>query len=297
MPATPTKVPLNKLFLSVDNRKEHIQNLFTSALYFAVTFIALHYLGHAWSTHNAHHYGYTPLFSYNGMDTLLGTSGWTARKIGIIHLMPPFIGVVSLFLGLLLLQLIRTKRIHLRTFLFWLSVNGLLIYASYISTGFLSGLNYSSKFFTGFVGYYAWLYWKPINIYGMLFMQALLCLPVLFYLSRFALGLNYSSSLLKQDKGRVIIWANVVLIPFVLGSMIVVLATFPMDFGYQLVRFATFIPMALAMLASMHFFSTRNIGIIKGGLKGFPIILFVAALVMIVVISRTVLSVSSGPLW
>ena len=285
------------LFYSIENRKAHILNLLTSSLYFAVSFITVHYIGHAWTTSNAHIEGYTPFFSYNGVDSLLGTTNWSAWKIGFIYLMPSLTGIIALVVGLVSLQLARTKQVHFRTFMFWLSINGLLMYSSYIATGYLSGLNFNSKFFTGFVGLYAWLYWEDLTIYGVLFFQALICLPIIFYLGKVVLSLNYSSSLLKQKNGRIIVWTNVVLIPFTIGVVIVIAATFPMDFGYQLVRIACFIPIAIAMAVGMQVISTENIAIVKGGMEGLPIIVWVIGTGVLILISRTLLSISSGPLW
>jgi hypothetical protein len=285
------------VFFSIENRKEHMLNLFTSSLYFAITFIALHYIGHAWSTSNAHLEGYTPLFSYNGMDSLLGTTGWSARKIGFIFLMPPLAGIIALIVGLISLRLARTKHVHFRTFMFWLSLNGLLMYASYVTTAYLSGLNFNSKFFTGFVSLYAWFFWKDITIYGLLLIQTLLCIPILLYFGRLILSLNYSNSLLKQKNGRIIIWTNVVVIPFVIGVLIVVAATIPMDLGYQLSRIATFFPMSVIMIAGMHLFSTKNIVVVKGGMNGVSVAVLIATTALLILLVRTVLSISTGPLW
>ncbi len=285
------------VFFSIENRKEHLLNLFTSSLYFAITFIALHYIGHAWSTSNAHLEGYTPLFSYNGMDSLLGTTGWSARKIGFIFLMPPLTGIIALIVGLISLRLARIKHVHFRTFMFWLSLNGLLMYTSYVTTAYLSGINFNSKFFTGFVSLYAWFFWEDITIYGVLFAQTLVCIPILLYFGKLILSLNYSNSLLKQKNGRIIIWINVVVIPFAIGVVIVGAATIPMDFGYQLARIATFFPMSVIMVAGMHLFSTKNIVIIRGGMNGVSTAILITATVLLIVLTRTVLSMSTGPLW
>jgi hypothetical protein len=231
------------------------------------------------------------------MDSLLGTTGWTARKIGFIFLMPSATGIIALLVGLISLRLARTKQVHLRTFMFWLSVNGLLMYASYVTTAYLSGLNFNSKFFTGFVSLYAWLFWKDITIYGVLFIQTLLCIPFLLYFGRLILSLNYSNSLLKQKNGRIIIWTNVIVIPFAIGVVIVGAASIPMDFGYQFARIATFLPMSVIMVAGMHLFSTKNIVVVKGGMNGVSIVVLMLATVLLLVLTRTVLSISTGPLW
>ncbi|MCF8463984.1 MAG: hypothetical protein K9G41_04045 [Flavobacteriales bacterium] len=231
------------------------------------------------------------------MDSLLGTTGWSPKRIAFIYLMPAATGILALIIGFIALRIARTKQVHLRTFMFWLSLNGLLMYMSYIATGYLSGVNFNSKFFTGFVGLYAWLFWKDITIYGVLLLQVLLCIPVLLYFGRLVLSLNYSSSLLKQKNGKFIIWINIVFIPFLIGVLIVIAATFPMEFGYQLVRILSFLPIAFIVAIGTQLFSTKHISIIKGGMKPLPIVLLAFGIGILILISRTVLSLSIGPLW
>jgi hypothetical protein len=287
----------NTFFHSVENRSEHSVKLLTAGFYFAFTFIFLNYLGHAWSTANAWNFGYTPLFSYEGIDSLLGTTGWSAKKIGIIYLMPPLLGIIVLILGLFGINRSRTGQQHLKTFLFWLSVNGLLLYASYISTGFVSGLDTNSKYFTGFVGYYAWLYWKNQTIFGVLALQWFLCIPIILYLSRLALKLNYSNSIFSLTNGKRIVWMNVVAAPFLIGSIIVAIATFPMDLGYQLIRLLSFIPIMVIMLLAMQLQSAKEIQIYKGGMRAVPIAYVSVAILILILISRTVLSLRCEPFW
>jgi len=284
-------------FDSIDNRTEHFLKLLTSGFYFAVTFILLHYLGHAWSTSNAHNQGYAPFFSYAGIDSLLGTTGWTAKKIGIIYLMPPLVGLIAFTLGILGISFAKTKQLSFKTFMFWLSLNGLLMYVSYITTGLLSGLSFSSKYFTGFVGFYSWLFWKELTIYGVLILQLILCVPIIYYFGKLTMTLNYSSALLKRKNGKIIVWLNILVIPFLIGVFIIAAATFPMDLGFQAVRIFTFIPISLLIVVAMHLQEAKHIAIVKGGMKGMSMTLWTVVIIILIFISRTFLSMSIGPLW
>lgn len=285
------------IFPAVDDLGTHLIKLVNSGLYFAITFIILHYIGHAWSTANAWHYGYSPLFSYNGMDSLLGTTGWTARRTGIIHLMPPFVGFLGLVIGLISFHSISIRKTQARTFSFWLAFNGLLVYISYLVTGVLSGLSFSSEYFTGFVGFYAWLYWKDATIYGMLVLQFILCLPVIFMLSRMCLKLGYSKVSMKNAEGKIAAWINGIILPVVLGIIIIMAATFPMDFSFQAARIVTIVPIAGLLLFGLLLQSSNNINPLKGGIKPLPKTFIILGVAAIIFFSRTVLSLRIEPLW
>ena len=194
-----------------------------SALYFAITFILLNYTSHFWSSINAWQIGFNPSFSYNGMDRILPSAGWSAKRIAFVYLAPPLWGLFSSAVGYIGFSKTSGLKTHLRTFFFWHSFNGFLLYFSYLITGILSGVDYASDFFTGFAGFYTWLEWPKSTIIGIIVFQIITGLALSLIFPPLILKLNHSRKINLQRSGKWIVLVNVFLIPTLLGSMLVLL--------------------------------------------------------------------------
>lgn len=285
-----------RFFTGIEDRDEHIRKLCISGAYFALTFILTSYTAHAWSASNAWDLGHRPLFNYDSMDNLMGTSGWTSNRIAWVYVMPALWGLVLTAIGLISFRILDAKTTHLRTFMFWLSINGFLLYFSYIITGIMSGQDYSSTLFTGFVSYYAWVKLGRAEIYGLLSIQAIFSLPIALIYSKPVLQLNFSRLLAAKNNGKPVIFIHVILVPFLIGTALIILATFPMDLGYQSIRLFSFLPVFIVILLGLGLHKAKHITIVKGGLK--PVSLAVVIVVFVsILLSRFLLQVSIPPLW
>jgi len=169
--------------------------LLYSSIYFTLAYIAVTYTGHAWTTANAWSLGYDPLFSFDGMDTLRHTTGWTATKIAWVYLASPLWGLFISVLWLLIFHRVLPRYTHLRTLLLWLSIHGFLHYFSFILTGLFYGEDITSTFYTGFVAYYKWLHWDCTQINGTLVLLGLISLPYTFLYSKPIMRLSHSKRL------------------------------------------------------------------------------------------------------
>ena len=285
-----------KFFTGVENREEHLQKIGYSAFYFAFTFILLNYISHAWSTANAWDFGYRPLFSYDRMDSLSGTINWTVNKVAWVYLTPPLFGLGISIVSVILFKTFEGQRTHLKTFLFWLGINGYLLYFSYLVTGILSGQDYSSTMFTGFASYYAWLQWESGKIYGILVFQIFVSLPFAVFFSKPILQLNYSRLLASKVNGKPLVFISVVVLPFLIGSSLIALTTFPLDARYQVVRLFCYIPIFIVMYLGVGFYRAKYISIVKGGLNPVPLIGLIV-LIILLLASRVGLSTSMEPFW
>ncbi|MBL4586109.1 MAG: hypothetical protein JKX84_03500 [Flavobacteriales bacterium] len=284
-------------FSTVNNRYEHSSKLLFSGLYCAITFILVAYTAYAWSTSNAWDVGYHPSFSYNGMENLIDTTGWTVEKIAWVYLAPPLWGLMISVFSLIAYHLIDPIQTNLRTFLFWLSLNGFVLYFSYVLTGILSGQVYTSKFFTGFVGFYSWLKWSKGTIYGILVIQLFLSLLYSFLYSKPILQLNYSRLLASRKQGKLIIFLNVAFVPYLFGTLLIIMATFPMNLNYQSVRIIAFLLVLAACLLGIGFHRAKYISIVKGGLKPSGLLTLIFGVAALILLSRFLLSQSVKPLW
>jgi len=285
------------LFSTVENRKDHLLKWLLSGLYFAISFILISYTSYAWSAANAWDVGYQPFFSYDGMDSLINTTGWTVRKVAWVYLAPPLWGLALSILGLIAYNLVDTMQTNLRAFLFWLSFNGFLLYFSYVISAILSGQVYSSGFFSGFVGFYSWLDWSRGTIYGILGIQLLASLLFSFVYSKPILQLNYSRLLASRKRGKSIIFINIVLIPYLIGIVLVAASTFPMDLNYQTVRVFSFLLIFVVAFLGMGFYKAKHITIVRGGLKSTPFYGFAIGCILLFLLAQFLLSIRIKPLW
>jgi hypothetical protein len=258
--------------------------------------MAVNYSSHAWSTAHAWDIGYRPLFSYDGMDVLKNTTGWSVHRVAWVYLAPPLWGLLVSLVSLASFNFVEGKSTHVRTILFWFAVNGFLLFFSYQITGILSGQDYGSKLFTGFVGYYSWLLWDEPKIYGVLTFQTVVSLAIPLLFSKGMLQLNHSRQLAAKSKSKVLIFLHVMVVPAFVGCVIVAISTFPMDFGYQSIRMMCLVPILLVALLGLVFYKAKHISISKGGLSSVSMAV-VVVFILTLFASRFVLSVSVEPFW
>ncbi|MFC2176523.1 hypothetical protein ACFLR1_06110 [Bacteroidota bacterium] len=279
------------------SRKTFAVSVCFSALYFAATFILTSYSSHAWSTANAWAFEYRPLFSLDGMQSLMDTKDWNPQKIAQVFLAPPLWGLFLSVVSLLAYYWVDLKHGQIRLFLFWLSLNGFILYYSNLISGLLSYQVYTSKFFTGFVSYYAWLFWGKHQINLTLILQGILSLPYAVLYSKLILQQNHFRRLASGNSARRDIFVSVILVPFVLGVSLVLMASFPMDIKFQLVKFLSFFPVFLVMYIGLFIYAPQQIYVVKRKLIANAFLWVLMASLVLIVISRVVLSIKIGPLW
>lgn len=279
-----------------EDRNRHLRKLVLAGFYFAVTFIFVSYVSHAWSAANAWKVGYRPSFSYDGMENLYATTGWTLAKVGFVYLAPPIWGLAIGLFGFLGYSFSNGKQIHLRTLFYWLGFNGYLLYFSYITTGLLSGGDWQSKFHTGFIGFYSWLEWSGTKCLSILAIQALISLPIGLVFSKGVLQLNHSRELASRTNGKQMAFIQWFLIPTVLGCVLTALTTFPMDINYQVVRMLCIFPLGLFTFLGISIYKAKHVSIVKGGLRKVGTFKL-SVLILILLLLRFPLSLELNPLW
>ena len=230
------------------------------------------------------------------MDNLVATTGWTLRKVAWVYLAPPIWGLIISILGLVGIYASDSRNTHLQTILFWISMNGFVLYLSYVVTGIMSGQNFSSKFFTGFAGVYGWLEWSDAKATAILCIQGLVSLGFALLLSKPILQLNFSRLLATRKMAKPMIFIHIVLFPFLIGCAFVILTTFPMDLHYQAVRLMCYPLVFLIALLGMNLYKAKHITIVKGGLKPFSA-MTLSILLGLLLLSRFGLELKVDPLW
>ena len=230
------------------------------------------------------------------MESLAGTVNWTVNKVAMVYLAPPIWGLVVSVLAIIAYRMTEGKQTHLKTLFYWLGLNGYLLYFSYLVTGILSGQDYSSTMFTGFASYYAWLEWGAGKIYGIIAVQMLLSLPYVVFFSKGVLQLNYSRLLAAKNNGKSVIFLNVIVAPFFIGAALIILTTFPMDAGYQVVRLLCYLPIFIIIFLGMGFYRAKHISIVRGGLKPVSLVA-ISILIALLLASRVGLQASVQPFW
>jgi len=283
-------ISVYNIFTDVENPRQHLINIFYSAFYFALTFILLNYFGYLVLALNAKILDYQPVFSYNGIENLTNTYGWSTKRIAFVYLSSPIVGFLISFFAYYWYIGTDHHKPHLQQFFFWLSINGFVMFYSYLITGLFAVGNYSSKFFTGFVSFFSWLNWDDSMIFFALLVSAI---GLLFYSLRFGrpvLKSSYSKNLLKKRNGRKLVFVNVVLLPFGIGCIFLLASIFPMDLIYTLVRLACY-PLVFLIIYWRITNRRKKVGrILKGGLSYRSPVVLLLLLAILIAISRTLLA-------
>ena len=275
--------------------KNQVSRWLWSALYFSVTFIILNYSSHFWSSVNAWKIGFTPSFSYNGMDRILPSAGWSAKRIAFVYLAPPLWGLFSFAVGYIGFTKISGLKTHLRTFFFWFSFNGFLLYFSYLVTGILSGVDYASEFFTGFAGFYTWLEWSKSTIVGIIVFQIITGLTLSLVFPPLILKLNHSRKINSKRSGKWIILMNVFIIPMLFGCALVLASTYPMNLNYQLVRIISCLPISSVFILAHKHVKYSGMTFAKGGLSDKPYWHLALATLLLILLCKFLLSIPMTP--
>lgn len=274
-----------------DDYKFPLQYILWSAFYFALTYILISYSGYLVQSINASVLDYDVKFSYDGVAISGGTSPWTLKRISFVFLASPFLGMLFSMIGFAFCNKLSRNKSHLRIFFFWLSINGFAFFYSYFFTGILAFGNYYTKYFTGFVAFLAWLYLsKGVITFILLTLTALFAIyPVIF--GWLTLSVSYSSLLQDRKGGRKIIFRNVIILPYLLGLILIIAATYPLDNVYHLVRWLVY-PIIFAVIYL--WFTKKKIAaaiVVKGGLANRSQRLLLLLSIMLILAGRFLLPI------
>lgn len=277
------QIRLVDIFADVDEPSKHIVRMFYSALYFAITFIFLNYIGYAIQALCAWYLGYTPYFSYEGVDpSLKDEAGWSTKRIIFVFLSGPLFAFVLSFISFYWYRGIDHKRSHLRQLYFWLSLNSFVYFYSFIITGLMAVGDFESfYFFRGFVAVFSWFEWKDAVVYGVLIAMAIL---FVFYARRYSkpiLKTSYSTKLLKRTNGRAIVFLNSLVVPYLLGVIIIFIVTQSYDLVLFAVRICCYLIVFLIMFWGI-INRRKKIGKVKkGGLTYISPLWFILSLAIL----------------
>lgn len=234
------------IFADVENKAEHLTKIMWSAFYFALSYILLSYLSYAVQALNASLLDYPVLFSFDGIKISEGISPWTLKRIAFVFLAPPLFGLFTSIAAAIAYNNTSFNYSHLKLFFYWLCINGFALFYSYFFTGILSFGTYNSKYFTGFAAFFAWLHLDGGTVAALLIGLATLTAFYALTFGRKTLSQSYSGNLLEHEHGRTVIFINVVVLPFTIGTAFLLAATYPLDFNYQIVRLFCY-PIIFAM--------------------------------------------------
>ena len=283
-------ITLSNLLADVDNPSEHLVKILYSSFYFAFTSILLTYLGYLALALNAAYLGYEPSLSFDGVEGLTDTRGWSVKRIAFVYLAPPLIGLLASIFGHYKYSVTDHKKSHWQNFYFWLSVNGFVLFYSYLASGLIAVGNFNSKYFVGFVSFFSWLKWDNKLITAVLL---LLCLAFAFYARRYGWPVTksfYSRKLLKKRVGRNIMFVNIVVLPWLIGTLLVSAATFPMDLLFFAIRTCCYVVVFLMILWRINNKRKKVGKIIRGGMTYRSPLLWLVLVAFLVVLSRTLLT-------
>ena len=288
--------PVEKLSVlsNVESRSAHLIKWLYSGIYCAITFIVLHYLGYAISCANAHYLGFEPTFSFEGLSSLRHTSGWGPRSIAFVYLAPAAFGfgvsAVAMFAAFQL-SLLRT---HVRNFMFWLSINGYLLFYSFFFFGLIGVEHRLTDFYGSYAAVFDWLYWSHRSSYIVLAVSSVFFLVVGLLFAPLILSFNHSQSITLHKRANSVIFTNIVLIPFFVGMVIVLAASFPMDAKLLGVRVISAIPLFLISFLSMNLIPDGNVLIVRGGLTKMPWLKVSVLAIILIIVTRFLFTLSIG---
>jgi hypothetical protein len=228
------------LFADVENINQHIIKILWSGFYFALSYILISYSGYAIQSLNAAFLDYNVIFSYDSFQISGGIAPWSVKRIAFVFLAGPIFGLLVSWFAFFICNKIEFKYSHLRLFFFWLSINGFAMFYSYFFTGLLAFGNYYTKYFTGFAAFLAWLYLEKGTITLILLVVTILFTAYPLLYGWLTLSNSYSIELLEEKKGRKNVFINVIVLPFITGIILIVGATYPLDFEYQVVRWMVY---------------------------------------------------------
>ena len=279
------------LFAETGDLKLHLVKIAYSAFYFALTFILLSYFDHVIAAINARILGYHPVFNYDVLKNLSPTSGWSPKRIAFVYLSGPLLGLIISWISAFGYNLAGVAHSHLKLFLYWLSLNGFVLFFSYLITGILSFSNYTSIFFTGFSLWFNWLFWDNTAITMLLIiLSGVFGIFYPFFFWRQTLRNGYSGRLLEQQFGRVISFINTAVLPVLTGSLIILGATLPMNWQYQLIRLACVLITLLIILLWIAIFRFAPVKVRKGGIEYYSPVFLLIGIGVLLLLARLVLS-------
>ncbi len=239
------------LFADIENPGKHLVKILWSGFYFALAFILINYFHHFITAFCAALLEHDPVFSYNGVEPIAASaSPWTHKRVAFIYLTAP---LICLFISAALLLLLYKSysNSHLSLFLFWLSLNAFALFYSYFFTGIFGAGKYTSIFFTGFSLFLSWFYFSSGTIILLLVLSGLFFSVASIAFAPVAMKFNYSIRLLKTKEGRIALFVNTVLFPFISGIAIVELATFPLDLAYTFILLCSISILLIVLFLAM----------------------------------------------
>lgn len=274
------------IFADVENKKEHLVKILWSAIYFAFSYILLSYLSYAVQAANAALLDYDVVFSYNGIKISGGSSPWTLKRIAFVFLAPPLFGLFTSIAAAVAYNNTTFTYSHLKLFFYWLCINGFALFYSYFFTGIITFGDYNSKYFTGFAAFFSWLHLEKSSVTVLLLVFAVLFGLYSLTFGRKTLSQSYSTELLEREHGRSIIFINVLVLPFIIGTALILAATYPMDFNYQIIRLFCY-PIIFAMIFIWLQANRHTACIIKKrGIKHYPSVWLLVSTAVLILISR-----------
>lgn len=278
------------IFADVEYKAEHLTKIMWSAFYFALSYILLSYLSYAVQAANAALLDYDVLFSYNGVKISGGTSPWSLKRIAVVFLAPPLFGLFTSFAAAIAYNNTTFNYSHLKLLFYWFCINGFALFYSYFFTGIITFGDYNSKYFTGFAAFFAWLHLEKNSVTVLLLMFAVLFGFYSLTFGRKTLSQSYSTELLEREQGRSIVFINVLVLPFIIGTTLILAATYPMDFNYQIIRLFCY-PIIFAMIFIWLQVNRHAACIIKkGGIEHKAVYLLVPLILSLLGLSKFILS-------
>ncbi|MBL0310426.1 MAG: hypothetical protein IPP77_12350 [Bacteroidetes bacterium] len=166
---------------------------------------------------------------YYGVRFLLNQNKWTKFKITLIFTTYPFFALIFGLLMLYLFSKIKEVRTVLNLFFVWCFVIGSSIFVSQGLVATMGANEFNSPFYQHFSVVFAWWFMPPAFVYALNLPFIVLFLYFTIHYPKLFLRFSYSYSKVNKVSRRRKYFAEIAIVPFIIGSVATTILTFPMN--------------------------------------------------------------------
>lgn len=198
-------------------------------------------------------YKFDSLIYYYGITFILNSHAWSPLKVASVYCAGPFSILIIALLGIYLFGKMKKIKTILNLFFLWLFIVGMGIFLSQFIIAALGIYKYHSLYYQGLAVSFAWLKIPVSIVYALNALALVFVVYIGVNCARPFLAFSYSYSKVNSHARRRKYFFEIALVPYILGSLITIIAIFPKDWSAKNV---------LILLASTHLIYIAAIGII-----------------------------------
>jgi hypothetical protein len=200
-------------------------------------------------------YKFDSIVYYYGIKFILNDHAWSRQKVAMVYSSGTLIMLILAMLAVFLFRRMKKIRTMLNVFFLWIFIIGISIFMSQFIIAAFGLYHYNSIFYQGLAVSFAWLR-IPLSVVYVL--NALVVLFIIYMgvnCARPFLIFSFSFSKVNNLARRRKYFFEIALVPYILGSLITIVAIFPKDITAKNI---------LILLASTHLIYLGVIGCILG---------------------------------